>query len=132
MSRRKQPYQSLQKKNITRLYQFNHPNIEEVKMVKRWSEKTTHQIVIFNEMKTKASEIESMGQIACIVAKMLEVQINDHPIKLLNQKFAHFDDGFHKSEFQGLFGYLFGCGVEVDIPPLVKDENGKVVWQMLD
>ncbi|XP_035703598.1 uncharacterized protein LOC118434372 [Folsomia candida] len=116
------------KENRTRLYQFQHPEIDKVKMVKRDSSKTPAQKIIFDKMKEEASKMESLGQMACLIGKMLGAQINGHPIKLLNQKFSHFDDGFKKKEFEDFFGYFFGCGVEVDIPVFVKDKSGKVVW----
>lgn len=127
-----------------RMYQQKHHKIDDVKMVKAAKDflfnegadeeeiaLKTAQNVIFDEMEVDAKKKEALAQFCCIVGKMLGVKVvNGHPTKLIFQKYHHYDDGFSLSLFTHFFGYIFGCGIEVEIPKLVKDDNGKVLLKL--
>lgn len=82
-------------------------------------------------MKEQAQRVETLGHVSSLLTRMLGLKINGHDIIFIAQKFSHFDDSFSKSLFDDVFGYLFGEVVEVEIPPVVKDEDGNIIWKFV-
>lgn len=119
------------KSQINRVYQFAHPKADLIKDKKSYTRLSKGEKKIHLEMKEKAQRVETLGHISSLLAQMLGLKINSHDIIFMAQKFSHFDDSFSKSIFDDVFGYLYGEVVEVEIPMVVKDGDGNLIFQFV-
>ncbi|XP_021963189.1 uncharacterized protein LOC110858663 isoform X2 [Folsomia candida] len=119
------------KTQIKRIYQFGHPQANLIKDKLKYTKLSKEEKEIHDEMKEKAERVETMGHMASLLAEILGLKINGRDIDFLCQKFSHFDDAYSKSVFRDIFGYLYGEVIEVEIPTMGKDDDGKIVWKFV-